>query len=147
MIEVILFYFFAVAPNITAPSNGDVFNVNVTNDTTVTCTAFALPPPNIEFFYNGMILTRTDDETGIGVEIPMRVQVGQTSSAVMMGSGTYEVSRSLTLFDARDESLTRFECRAMNNIVELNLMPNDTVAFKILVQGKSSVSCVHKRYK
>jgi hypothetical protein len=133
----------AVAPNITAPSDGDVFAVNVTNDSTVTCTAFALPPPTIEFFYNGMILNRTDDETGIGDEIPMRVQIGETSSPVLIDSGSYEVSRTLTLFNVMDEPLTGFECRAMNNIVELNLMPNDTVAFEFVVQGKNPVLCIH----
>ena len=129
--------YYAVPPNITAPRDGDVFAVNVTNDTTITCTAFALPLPTIEFFYNGMILNRTDDETTIGIEIPMRVQVGEASSAVLIDNGSYEVSRDLTLFDARDEPLTGFECRAMNNIVELNMTPIDTVAFEFLVQGMS----------
>ncbi len=135
-------FYYAVSPNITAPSDGDDFAVNVTNDSTVTCTAFALPPPTIEFFYNGMILNRTDDETGIGDEIPMRVQVGQTLIPVLIDSGSYEVSRSLTLFNVRDEPLTGFECRAMNDIVELSLTPNDTVAFEFLVQGKNLVLCI-----
>ena len=135
--------YYAVAPNITAPSDGDIFAVNVTNDSTVTCTAFALPPPTIEFFYNGMILNRTDDETGIGVEIPMQVQVGQTSNPVLTDNGSYEVSRNLTLFNVRDERLTGFECRAMNDIVELSMMPSDTAAFEFLVQGKNSALCIH----
>ncbi|MCG8622138.1 MAG: immunoglobulin domain-containing protein [Proteobacteria bacterium] len=127
--------YYTVAPNITAPGDGDIFAVNVTNDSTVTCTAFALPPPTIEFFYNGMILNRTDDETGIGDEIPMRVQVGQTLNPILIDNGSYEVSRTLTLFNVRDERLTGFQCRAMNSIVELSLMPSDTAAFEFLVQG------------
>ena len=129
--------YYAVAPNITAPGDGAIFTVNVTNDSTVTCTAFALPPPTIEFFYNGTILNRTDDETEIGDEIPMRVQVGQTSSPILIDNGSYEVSRTLTLFNVRDERLTGFQCRAMNDIVELGMMPSDAVAFQFLVQGKN----------
>ena len=110
----------------------------MTNDTTITCTASAVPPPTIEFFYNGMILDRTGDNTGIGDTVPMRVQIGEISDPpVRISNGNYEVSRSLTLFDARDEPLTGFECRAMNTIMELDLMPNDTVAFEILVQGNN----------
>ena len=114
--------------------------MNETNDITITCTASAVPPPTIEFFYNEMILSRTDDEVGIGNEIPMRVQIGEISNpAVRIDNGNYEVSRTLTLFNARDEPLTGFECRAMNTIVELNnMMPNDTVSFEILVQGENS---------
>ena len=90
-----------------------------------------------------MILNRTEGEIGIGEEIPMRVQVEMTSSPVRISNGNYEVSRSLTLFSTRDELLTGFECRAMNNIMELgNLMLNDTVAFEFLVQGKNPVLCV-----
>ena len=127
---------YVVAPSITAPGDGDGIPVNVTNDTTITCTAFALPPATIELFYNGAILNRTDDETGIGDEVPMRVQVGETSSPVQLDDGNYEVSRTLTLFNARDEPLTGFGCRAMNVIMELdNLMLNDTVEFEIVVQG------------
>ena len=128
-----------VRPSITAPIDNEIFTVNMTNDTTITCTAFARPAPIIEFFYNGMILNRADDEIGIGNEIPMRVQVGETSNPVLIDNGSYEVSRDITLFNARDEPLTGFECRAMNNIMELNLMPNNTVAFEILVHGNNSL--------
>ena len=110
----------------------------MTNDITITCTASALPPPTIEFFYNGMVLNRMDGETGLGDEIPMRVQIGTTSSSILIDNGNYEVSRNITLFNARDEPLTGFQCRAVNEIIELgNLMPNDTAAFEIVVQGKS----------
>ena len=114
--------------------------MNVTNDTTITCVASAVPPPTIEFFYNEMILDRTNDEMGIGDTIPMRVQVGEVSSPPeRISTGNYEVSRTLTLFDVRDEALTGFECRAINNILELSVMPDDTVAFEFLVQGKSTI--------
>ena len=133
-------FFYTVGPTISSPQSGSIFVVNVTNDTTISCTASAVPPPTIEFFYNGMILDRMDDEMGIGDTIPMRVQVGEISNPPeRISNGNYEVSRNLTLFDARDEPLTGFECRAVNNIVELSLMPNDTVAFEFLVQGKCPV--------
>ena len=125
-----------VGPSITSPQDGDVFLVNVTNDTTITCTASALPAPTIEFYYNGMILDRTNEEMGIGNEIPMRVQVGEPSSRTLIINGNYEVTRDLTLFTVRDETLMGFECRARNNIVELgNQMPSDNITFEIRVQG------------
>ena len=135
--------FFAVAPIISSPQDGDVFVVNVTNDTTITCVASAVPPPIIEFFYNEMILDRMDNEMGIGDTIPMRVQVGEVSSPPeRISNGNYEVSRTLTLFNVRDERLTGFECRAMNDIVELSMMSSDTAAFEFLVQG-NKFSTVH----
>ena len=121
-----------------------MFLVNLTDDTTITCIASAVPSPDINFFYNGMILDRTDGEMGIGDSIPMRVQVGAMSSPVLISNGNYEVSRDLTLFNARDMPLTGFECRAMNTIVELSsMMLTDMVALEFLVQGKNPVSCVH----
>ena len=65
----------------------------------------------------------------------MRVQVGNHTNPMMIGDATYEVSRSLTLFNTRDEPLVGFECRAMNNITELGQMPSDISSFDILVQG------------
>ena len=132
-----------VGPSISAPSNGDRFIVNVTNDVTITCTASALLAPTIEFLYDGVILDRTDGEVGIGDGIPMRVQVGTHSTPMLTSDGTYEVSRDLTLFSVRDEPLTGFECRAMNNIIELNLMPSVLVSFDILVQGNLGHSSLH----
>ena len=133
----------AVGPSISAPSSGDRFIVNVTNDVTITCTASALPALTIEFLYDGVILDRTDGEVGIGDGIPMRVQVGTHSTPMLTSDGTYEVSRDLTLFSVRDEPLTGFECRAMNNIIELNLMPSVLVSFDILVQGNLGHSSLH----
>ena len=127
--------FCAVSPNISAPEDGQEFLVNVTEDITITCTSSAVPPPTIQFFHKGILLDRTDGADGIGQGIPMRVQVGNHTSTMMIGDATYEVSRSLTLFDARDEPLMGFECRAMNNITELALTPSDTSSFDILVQG------------
>ena len=126
----------AVGPSISTPSDGDRFIVNVTNDVTIICTASALPAPTIEFLYNGMILDRTDGEMGIGGGVPMRVQVGTRSTPMLTDDGAYEVSQDLTLFNARDEPLTGFQCRAVINIMELNMILNDTISFDILVQGK-----------
>ena len=117
--------------------------MNVTNDVTITCTASALPPPTIEFFYNGVILDRSDGEMGIGDGIPMRVQVRSHLTSMLTVDGTYEVSRDLTLFSVRDEPLTGFECRAMNNIIELNLMQSVMVSFDILVQGNLGHNSLH----
>ena len=125
-----------VGPSISSPNDGDRFIVNVTNDVTITCTASALPVPIIEFLYNRMILDRTDGEIGIGSGIPMRVQVGSRSTPMLTDDGTYEVSQDLTLFNTRDEPLTGFQCRAVTNIMELNMMLNDTINYEIFVQGK-----------
>ena len=83
-----------------------------------------------------MLLNRTDGEMGIGEEIPTRVQIGTITASTMIGDGTYQVSRDITLFNVRDEPLTGFECRAMNIIPEPNQMLSDMVSFDIRVQGK-----------
>ena len=132
---VITFFLYTVAPSIDSPQNGTTFRVNVTNDAVITCTASAVPPPDIDFYFNGTLLTRTGGETGIGEEVPMRVQVSDPSAPMMMADATYQVSRSLTLFNVRDELLTGFECRARNNITELSLTPSASSSFDILVQG------------
>ena len=119
--------------------------MNVTNDVTITCTASALPPPTIEFFYNGVILDRSDGEMGIGDGIPMRVQVRSHLTSMLTVDGTYEVSRDLTLFNARDEPLTGFQCRAVTNITELNMILSDTVSFDILVQGKRDTCLCNRK--
>lgn len=124
-----------VAPTISSPQNDDIITVNVTNDITITCTASAVPEPTIEFYYNEMLLNRTEGEMGIGEEIPSRVQIGATTALTMIDDGTYQVSRDMTLFNVRDEPLTRFECRAMNIIPEPNQMLSDMVGFDIRVQG------------
>ena len=135
----VLLYSCVVTPTISSPQNGTIILVNVTNDVTVTCTASAVPAPMIQFYYNGTLLDRTDGATGIGEGIPMRVQIGNPSSPVSISDGTYEVSRDVTLFSARDKPLTGFECRAVNSIVDmdLNLTPSDTVDFGFIVQGNS----------
>ena len=125
-----------VAPTFSSPQNDDIITVNVTNDITITCTASGVPAPTIEFYYNEMVLSRTDREMGIGEEIPSRVQIGATTASTMIDDGTYQVSRDMTLFEVRDEPLTGFECRAMNIIPEPNQMLSDMVSFDIRVQGK-----------
>ena len=136
-----------VGPSISSPNDGDRFIVNVTNDVTITCTASALPAPIIEFLYNRMILDRTDGEMGIGDGISMRVQVGSRSTPMLTDDGTYKVSQDLTLFNARDEPLTGFQCRAVTNIMELNMILNDTISFDILVQGKAGCVFDHSIIK
>ena len=62
----------------------------------------------------------------------MRVQV---QNQILTGGDVGEVSRDLTLFNARDELLTGFQCRATSIIADLSMTLNDTVDFEIVVQG------------
>ena len=130
---------YVVFPTIIFPQDGFFFYVNVTFDITITCIAFGRPAPTIWFYFNDMLLERTDGVMGIGNDIPSRVQVGNHSTPDLGDNGTYVVTRSLTLFRVRDEPLTGFKCKAINNIPLLNLTIltlRFSVTFGICVLGK-----------
>ena len=113
--------------------------MNVTFDITITCIAFGRPAPTILFYFNDTLLERTEGIMGIGNDIPSRVQLGNHSTPDLSDNGTSIVARSLTLFSARDELLTGFKCKAINNIPLLNLTiltRRISVTFGICVLGK-----------
>jgi hypothetical protein len=115
-------------PRITFPEDDDVFVVNVTSDITVSCTAFGLPPPTIQFYYNGSLLVGNDDSTLT------------ISSPRLTGN---EISRNLTLVNAHMwiEALTScsLQCRATSRvtITELNLMLASNTDYHIIIQGNA----------
>ena len=122
LIKLIFPGMFLAGPRVTFPEDNDVFVVNVTGDIIVSCIAFALPPPTIEFCYNGSLLVHNDENT-FNVSTPM-----------LAGN---EASRNLTLFNASmwTEALASLQCRATNTIIELNLTLDVTKSYQILVQG------------
>jgi hypothetical protein len=111
-------------PRITFPEDDDVFVVNVTSDITVSCTAFGLPPPTIQFYYNGSLLVGNDDSTLT------------ISSPRLTGN---EISRNLTLVNAHMwiEALTSLQCQATNAITEFNLTLESNTSYHIIVQGNA----------
>ena len=110
-------------PRVTFPGNDYIFITNVSSDITVSCTAFAFPPPTIKFHFNGSLLDQTERNVHI-------------STSVLVGN---EVSRTLTLFNASmwTEALMSLQCRATNTITEFNLTLESNINYHIIVQGNA----------
>ena len=130
---------------IVTPVDGELFRVNRSDDITISCSARGIPPPSIRFLQRGVELNRTGRESGVGVNLASRVQLGDESSPVFMDDGTFMVSRMLTIFNVAEEDAGNFTCEGSSMIPELALSPSDSRVFELVVQSKHLhfVSYVH----
>ena len=113
-----------------------MFRVNRTDDISIPCSARGIPPPSIRFLRRGVELNRTGGESGVGVDLASRVQLGEESLSVFMNDGTYMVSRMLTIFNAAEDDAGNFTCEASSTIPELRLSPSDSRMFELVVLSK-----------
>ena len=113
-----------------------MFPVNRSNDITIQCSARGIPPPSIRFLRGGVELNRTGGESGIGMDLASRVQLGDESSSVFMNDGTFMVSRMLTIFNVAEEDAGNFTCEASSMIPELGLSLSDSRVFELVVLSK-----------
>ena len=118
------------------PVDGEMFRVNRSNDTTITCSARGIPPPSIRFLRGGMELNRTGGESRVGMDLASRIQLGSESSSVFMNDGTFMVSRMVTIFNVAEEDAGNFTCEASSTIPELALSLSDSRAFELVAQSK-----------
>ena len=97
--------------------------VNVTDAVTFECTATGIPPPNIQWSRDGMLLS-----SGVMLSEP-----SQTLVSAPMGTGMiYQVERMLT-FDTIANDTGTYTCEASNiNEVRPTVAQNST----LFVQGK-----------
>ena len=113
-----------------------MFRVNRTDDIRIQCSARGIPPPFIRFLRRGVELNRTGGESGVGMDLASRVQLGGESSSVFVDDGTFMVSRMLTIFNVAEEDGGNFTCEAASTIPELGLSLSDSSVFELIVQSK-----------
>ena len=106
--------------------DGFTYTVNVTDPVTFGCTATGIPPPTIQWFRDGVLLS-----SGVMLSEP-----SQTMVSAPIGTGLiYEVERTLTFYTAASDTDT-YTCDASNtNMVRPTVAQN----FTLFVQGKSGI--------
>ena len=118
------------------PNDSQQFVTDEQSDITISCLALGSPPPSLSFQHGSINLTRTEGASGIGNTIAERVQVGEEQvSSTVDADGLFTVSRTLTLFAARDEDSGDFSCTA-STIIPENGVQTDMVFFSLTVQGE-----------
>ena len=114
--------------------------INVTDSVTFECIATGIPPPTIQWFRGGMLLT-PEGELGNGQSL---VSTGELNSRLMLGEpsqmmiptpagNVYQVEHSVT-FNTNGSDTDMYTCMASNiNAVQ----PIATQNFTLFVQGRS----------
>ena len=119
-----LFISSAVIPEIIFPTDSFAgYIVNVTDAVIFECTATGIPPPTIQWFRDGVLLS-----SGVMLSEPSQTLVSAT-----MGTGMiYQVERTLNFTTAANDTGT-YTCEASN----INLMqPTVAQNFELFVQGE-----------
>ena len=114
-----------VIPEIIFPNGSFAgYVINVTDPVTFECTATGIPPPTIQWFRDGVLLS-----SGVMLSEP-----SQTMVSVPMGTGMiYQVEQMLT-FNTTANDTDTYTCEASNiNVVR----PTVTQNFTLFVQGES----------
>ena len=116
-----------MVPNITFPPDGLVYTVNETDPVTFTCSATGIPPPEITWMRNGVVLDGNVDS---------RISLGNPSNPEPVptaGGNISSVSRTLTISNTRDNDSDTYTCvAAYGNTVT----PSVTQNFTLVVQGR-----------
>ena len=116
-----------VIPEIIFPNDSSTrYVVNVTDPVTFVCTATGIPPPTIQWFRDGVLLS-----SGVVLSEP-----SQTIVPASMGTGMiYQVERTLTFVTTASDTDT-YTCEASNiNMVQ----PTAAQTFTLFVQGTSGI--------
>ena len=115
-----------MVPNITFPPDGQLYTVNETYPVTFTCSATGIPPPNITWMRNGVVL----DES-----VNSRISLSNPSDAEMVQTAhgnIFSVSCSLTISNTMDSDSGTYTC------VASNAAANVTHDFELVVQGQKA---------
>ena len=118
------------------PVNGEIFHVNRTDDISIVCSARGIPSPSIRFLQGDVELSRTSGESGAGVDLASRVQLGDDSSSVFMDDGSLMVSRMLTIFNVAEEDAGYFTCESFSTMSQLGFSLSDSSVFQLIVESK-----------
>ena len=116
-----------MVPNITLPPDGLVYTVNETDPVTFTCSATGIPPPEITWMRNGVVLNESVDSR-ISLSNPSDPETVPTA-----GGNIFSVSRTLTISNTRDNDSDTYTCVASNGNT---MTPSVTQNFELFVNGK-----------
>jgi len=117
----VLYYHFinAVVPSILMPPVNFTYTVNETAPVIFRCSATGIPPPEINWMRNGVLLDDNVDPR-ISLSNPSDPEAFPTT-----GGDIYSVSRNLTISNTRDNDSDTYTCRAFNgfNVPAILRMP------------------------
>ena len=100
--------------------------VNETDPVIFMCSATGIPPPEITWMRNGVLLDENVDPR-IGLSNPSDPEVFPTT-----GGNIYSVSRNLTISNTRDNDSDTYTCVASNGNART---PSVTQDFELIIQG------------
>ena len=121
----------SVVPNITFPLDGQLYTVNETDPVIFTCSATGIPPPEITWMRNGVVLDGSVDSR-ISLSNPSDPEAISTTCG-----NIFSVSRNLTLDNTMDNDSDTYTCVASNTAA------NVTQDFDLDVQGEKIVARVY----
>ena len=104
-----------------------MYTVNETDPVTFTCSATGIPPPEITWIRNGVVLNESIDS---------RISLSNPSDPVPVptaGGNISSVSRTLTISNTRDNDSDTYTCVAANGNA---VTPSVTQNFELVVQGR-----------
>ena len=116
-----------MVPNITFPPDDLVYTVNENDPVTFTCSATGIPPPEITWIRNGVVLDGNVDSR-ISLSNPSDPEPVSTA-----GGNIFTVKRSLTISRTRDNDSDTYTCVASNGNT---VTPSVTQNFGLFVNGK-----------
>ena len=117
--------FLTVIPEIIFPNESFTgYVVNITDPVTFVCTASGIPPPTIQWFRDGVLLS-----SGVTLSGPSQMMISTVTGMI------YQVERTLT-FNTTTNDTGTYVCEA-SNINEVQ--PTATQNFTLFVQGKSGI--------
>ena len=100
--------------------------VNVTDPVTFECTATGIPPPTIQWFRDGVLLS-----SDVMLSEPSQTIVSTSTGLI------YQVEHTLTFVTTTASDTDTYTCEASNiNVVQ----PTAAQTFTLFVQGKSGIS-------
>jgi len=116
----------AVVPRILFPPVNFTYVVNETDPTILVCSATGIPPPEVTWMRNGVLLDENVDPH-ISLSNPSDPEAFPTT-----GGNIYSVYHSLTINNTRDNDSDTYTCVASNGNART---PSVTQDFELVVQG------------
>ena len=116
----------SVVPNITFPLDDQVYTVNETNPVTFTCSATGIPPPEITWKRNGVVV---DENT----EPHVSLNFFNLETISTADGNIHLVTHTLTISSTKDSDSDNYTCVASNGNT---VTPNVTRDFELVVQGR-----------
>ena len=116
----------SVIPNITFPLDDQVYTVNKTDPVTFTCSATGIPPPEITWMRNGLVVDEsTEPHISLNFSNPETISTAD--------GDIYLVTHTLTISSTRNGDSDNYTCVASNgNTVTANVAQD----FELVVQSR-----------